>query len=106
VGICGTTPAAAGSFNNKSADITTAANRVSMGAVRYNTSSYNQVTYNPWRTGEVFQVPSTYNDRNKNPRQQVPVYRMETSYSRFACEIRTARAFDNKNTARTTCQEG
>ena len=103
VGVCGITPAAAGWFNNKSADITIAANRISVGPVRYNTMTYDQATYNPRRTGETFQVPSIYNDRNRNPRQYEPVYRMQASYSRFACKIKTARAFDNKNTAKQVC---
>ena len=91
------------SFNNKSVGIAAYLDALKLRPVRYNTTIYEAERTRPLYRGTVPVVATQYNDRGENPRVNLPVHRMPTSYSRFACEIATPRTFNDKHGANLKC---
>ncbi len=99
----GITSAHAESFNNKSVGIAAYLDALELRPIRYNTTLYEARRDRPLYRGTVPVVATQYNDRGENPRTNLPVHRMPTSYSRFACEIATPRTFNDKHGANLKC---
>ena len=95
--------AGAEGFKDKDTDVVTAQERAKRYPVSYNTRSYNAAVYNPWRAGEVFRVPETYNDRSGYLGVR-PTRTRTGSYTRFPCRVIDPYGFNDSANVQTTCR--